>query len=261
MVFNRIFGGLVSSKARRQPSGAANARAYVVGDVHGCLEELNQLLAMVETDLSRHPVEKAFLVFVGDLIDRGPDSAGVIERLRTYRHPRVRTVFLAGNHEEYFLRVLAGEEGVLDAWLRYGGRECAQSYGVDTERLYLMPEGEAAAYLRQRVSQAHRDFLESMGDTFRFGDYLIVHAGIRPGVPLDEQSRSDLRWIREPFLHDKGEHGFVVIHGHTIVDEVEERPNRIGIDTGAYRTGVLTALVLEDAERRVLATSRMRVAA
>ena len=260
-MFNKIFGSLAGTKASRQPSGAPGARAYVVGDVHGCLDELNQLLAQIEADLASRPSDRTFLVFVGDFIDRGPDSAGVLERLRTYQHPGITPVFLAGNHEEYFLRVLGGEQGVIDMWLRYGGKECAQSYGLDVDRLFLSGEAEASALLRAAVPASHLHFLESMGDTFRFGDYLIVHAGIRPGVSLERQSRADLRWIREPFLQDRGDHGFVVVHGHTIVDEVEERPNRIGIDTGAYRSGILTALVLEGTERRMLATSRMRVAA
>jgi serine/threonine protein phosphatase 1 len=202
-------------------------------------------------------VEQAFLVFVGDLIDRGPESRGVLERLRTYRHPRLKSVFLMGNHEEYALRVLAGDRDVLKFWLEYGGKEFVASYGLDGDALLTMEEGEALAKVRRAVPDEHRRFLKSFADTFRFGDYLFVHAGVRPGLALDEQSRADLRWIREPFLEDSGDHGFVVVHGHTIVDEVQERPNRIGIDTGAYRTGVLTALVIEGAERRFLSTADM----
>lgn len=254
MFLRKLLNGLGGGSAVRTPCGKPGVRAYTVGDVHGCLDQLNQLIEQIEADLEERPVREAFLVFVGDLIDRGPDSAGVIERLRTYKRPGVRPIFLTGNHEEYFLRVLAGETGVLDNWLLYGGKQCVQSYGVDLDRLAALPEDQALEMVRLQVPEAHRAFFESFGDTFRFGDYLIVHAGIRPGLDLTHQSVADLRWIRDPFLSDNADHGFVVVHGHTIVDEVELRPNRIGIDTGAYRSGVLTALVIEGDERRFLAT-------
>jgi serine/threonine protein phosphatase 1 len=231
-------------------------RAYAIGDVHGCLGLLNQLLASVEKDLETNPVNRAFLILLGDLVDRGPDSAGVIERLRTYAHSRLRPVFLTGNHEEFFLRVLVGERGVLDTWLNYGGKECVASYGISPEQLIALPEDEATAMVRGAVPIEHRRFLESFGDTFRFGDYLFVHAGIRPGLPIEDQSRADLRWIRSPFLEDTADHGFVVVHGHTIFNAVDEQPNRVGIDTGAYKNGVLTSMVIEGAERRFLVATR-----
>ena len=255
MVFRKLFSGLGGSSARKMPHGKPGARAYAVGDVHGCLVQLNRLIEQIEDDLEERPVKEAFLVFVGDLIDRGPDSAGVIERLRTYSRPGLKPIFLSGNHEEYFLRVLGGERGVLDNWLDYGGKQCAESYGVSADQLVALPEDQALALLRRQVPEGHRRFLKTFGDTFRFGDFLFVHAGIRPGLPLEQQSRADLRWIREPFLHDTGDHGFVVVHGHTIVETVEELPNRIGIDTGAYRSGVLTALVIDGAELRFLSAT------
>jgi len=256
MFLRRLIKGLGGAPLPKPPCGKVGARAYAVGDIHGCLGLLNDLLKQIEADLAAKPIEAAFLVFVGDLIDRGPESAGVIERLRNYMHPRVRPIFLAGNHEEFFLRVLDGEAGVLDSWLRYGGKECVASYGLDADQLTAMVESEASALLRERIPEAHRRFLEGLVDTFRFGDYLFVHAGIRPGLELERQSRADLRWIRDPFLNDSADHGYVVVHGHTIVEKVEERPNRIGIDTGAYKTGVLTALVIEGEERRLLSASR-----
>jgi serine/threonine protein phosphatase 1 len=230
----------------RTARGKEGCRAYAVGDIHGRLDLLNQLIVHIEDDLAARPVAKAFVIFLGDLIDRGPDSAGVVERLRTYKAPGVQPVFLSGNHEEVMLRLLAGERGILSSWLTFGGAECAQSYGVDVELLRRVDEHEAIALLNEKVPEEHRTFLASFADSFRFGDYLFVHAGVRPGIPLEEQTGSDLRWIRDPFLSDDKEHGFVVVHGHTIVSEVEERSNRIGIDTGAYRSGVLTALAIED---------------
>ena len=176
---------------------------------------------------------------------------GVVEHLLHYRPAGARTIHIKGNHEEFLLRALAADPGVLHPWLDYGGRECAQSYGLDPRRLLALEEKEAAALLREHVPDAHRRFVESFADSFRFGDYLFVHAGIRPGVPLEEQQPSDLRWIREPFLGDTADHGFVVVHGHTIVEQVEQRPNRIGIDTGAYGGGPLTALAIEGTERRL----------
>jgi serine/threonine protein phosphatase 1 len=191
---------------------------------------------------------------LGDLIDRGPDSAGVVERLRTYRPEVAQTVFLSGNHEEIMLRAIEGEHGMLADWLKYGGAECLTSYGVNLERLRRLGPARAVEYLKSEIPSTHRDFLSGFSDTFRFGDYIFVHAGIRPGIPLNEQEPADLRWIRQPFLSDAKNHGFVVVHGHTIVQAVEERTNRIAIDTGAYQSGILTALAIEEGRRWYLDT-------
>jgi len=230
-------------------------RAYAVGDIHGRLDLLNQLLALIEKDIERRPARKALLIFLGDLIDRGPDSRGVVERLRTYRHDPLRTFFLGGNHEEVLLRLLAGERGILASWLKFGGAECLKSYGVDPADLNGQSEGRSLATIKEAIPENHAEFIGNFADTVSLGDYLFVHAGIRPRVDLSLQSQTDLRWIRSPFLEDEDDHGFVVVHGHTIRDGVDERPNRIGIDTGAYRTGVLTALGLEGDERWTLDTA------
>ena len=213
------------------------------------------MLARIEEDIAGRAAARNFIVFLGDLIDRGPDSAGVLERLRTYRHEGASTIFLCGNHEEVVLRVLAGEGGILSSWIKFGGAECAQSYGIDITALDRGDERSALEAIRAKVPQSHREFLESFADTFRFGDYIFVHAGIRPGIPIEEQEPTDLRWIRDPFLSDDKEHGFVVVHGHTIVPAVEERRNRIGIDTGAYRSGILTALAIEEDRRWYISTA------
>jgi serine/threonine protein phosphatase 1 len=245
---------LFASRRTRGPTGAAGYRAYAIGDIHGRLDLLEQLLAMIHADLQHRPAAKTLVIFVGDLIDRGPNSAQVIERLRTYRRKGVQPVFLLGNHEEVLLRILGGDPSPVSSWLQFGGLECLQSYGVDAARLRGRSAAELVAIAREAVPASHSDFLDGFVDSCRFGDYLFVHAGIRPGVPFDQQRQSDLRWIREPFLFDESDHGFVVVHGHTISDEVEERANRIGIDTGAYRSGVLTVLVIEGAERRLIDT-------
>ena len=240
------------STTTKAPAGPRGHRAYVVGDVHGRLDLLDRLLEQIEEDLTARPARRASLVFVGDLIDRGPDSAGVVERLRTYRRPGLSPNFLLGNHEEVLLRILEGESSLIANWQRFGGKQCMESYGADGQAFGRMNEREALALVRELVPKAHVDFLRSFADTCRFGDYLIVHAGIRPGVEFDQQRQEDLRWIRGPFLNHQGDHGFVVVHGHTIVPEVVEAGNRIAIDTGAYATGRLTALVIDGPERRYL---------
>ena len=245
---------MFTRRPTHSPRGAKAHRAYVVGDIHGRLDLLELLLETIHSELAERPAEQTLLVFVGDLIDRGPNSAQVVERLRTYRRESVRPIFLLGNHEEVLLRILDGETALIESWLRFGGAQCLKSYGVDPGALTAMTDARRLQAARSAIPAEHVEFLKGFADTFRFGDYLFVHAGIRPGVELEEQRQSDLRWIREPFLRDETDHGFVVVHGHTISQEVEERPNRIGIDTGAYATGVLTALAIEGEERWLLDT-------
>jgi serine/threonine protein phosphatase 1 len=243
-----------SSIRMHHPVGATNLRAYVVGDIHGRLDLLEALLGKIHGDIEQRAPLKNLLVFVGDLIDRGPQSAEVVERLRTYSHPGVEPVFLLGNHEEVLLRILDGDTSLIASWLNFGGVQCMKSYGVAPGQLAAAKESEAVAIIRAAVPQEHVEFISSFIDSCRFGDYLFVHAGIRPGVDLQEQRQTDLRWIREAFLLDDTDHGFVVVHGHTISPEVEERANRIGIDTGAFATGVLTALGIEGPDRWYLDT-------
>ncbi len=235
------------------PHGPSQARAYAIGDIHGRLDLLDDLLRRIDDDMQRRSPRRTYIVFLGDLVDRGPDSRGVIDRLIGYRPFGAKPAFLAGNHEEAFLRVLEGEEEVLESWLRFGGGECLKSYGVDPESLNDMPPKTMLQRIRRQVPAAHVQFLKSFADSLRFGDYLFVHAGIRPNVPLEEQQLDDLRWIREPFLSHQGRHEFFVVHGHTVTPQVEELENRIGLDTGAYLTGRLSAVGLEDERRWFLA--------
>ena len=237
-----------------EPVGASGYRAYAIGDIHGRLDLLEELLAKIHAERQHRPAREVLLIFVGDLIDRGPSSAQVIERLRTYDRTGVKPVFLLGNHEEVLLRILGGDAGLITKWCWFGGTECLQSYGVDPVATADLSEEQALELVRNAIPPEHVEFLESFVDSCRFGDYLFVHAGIMPGIALEEQRQADLRWIREPFLSDDTDHGFVVVHGHTIREEVEDRPNRIGIDTGAYRTGVLTALAIEGTARWLIDT-------
>lgn len=241
------------------PSGPRGHRAYVIGDIHGRLDLLETLLAMVEDDFRSRPKRKTSIVFLGDLIDRGPSSAGVIEHLRNYRPGFAKPLFLMGNHEEVLLRVAAGEADLIPSWLRFGGIETLASYGLDAAKLTGVPDTEAVARVKEVIPQSHLRFLSGLADTVSFGDYLFVHAGIRPGVEISEQSKTDLRWIREPFLEDRSERGFVVVHGHTISQRIEITPNRIGIDTGAFYTGKLTALAVEGVRRWFLQTGNETV--
>lgn len=242
--------------------GAEGWRAYAVGDVHGRFDLLEGLLRQIEADhRDRGGSVRPVLIFLGDLIDRGPQSREVVDLVFSGPLPGFRTIVLAGNHEEVLLRLLDGEEDLLAQWLRFGGEECLASYGIDPLELLALPAPRALAELRARIPERHQRFLHELGDSFRFGDYLFVHAGIRPGVPLDRQSPLDLRWIRQPFLSDRRDHGMMVVHGHTISERIEERHNRIGIDTGAYHYGTLTALAVEGEARWFLQEEERQPAA
>jgi serine/threonine protein phosphatase 1 len=249
LLFSRFF------HRRSSPAAPRGKRVYAVGDIHGRLDLLETALKLIQTDNSSRRKARTHVIFLGDLIDRGPDSAGVIERLRTYHPPFVTPVFLLGNHEEVLLRVLDGDEALLGRWLEFGGAECLRSYGFDPEQVRHAPPSRALEMIEGAVPGDHVQFLRGFLDSVSFGGYLFVHAGIRPGVSVTEQVSSDLRWIRQPFLQDERDHGYVVVHGHTISEQVERFPNRIGIDTGAYKTGILTVLGVEGSDVWVLQTT------
>lgn len=222
-------------------------RVYAVGDIHGRSDLFVPLIEAIEADdRSRTPADTT-IVLLGDLVDRGPDSAGVIAAARRLGARRkVRIVW--GNHEEMFLRCFDDLE-LLRHFLRFGGRETVMSYPLDMERWNAASHEEAQAIMRAVVPEADLEFIRGFEDAIVIGDYVFVHAGIAPGIPIEEQDQQDLRWIRQPFLNHSGDHGFVVVHGHTITPEPVIRANRIGIDTGAYTSGRLTALALEGTER------------
>ena len=238
-----------SVPGQRAPLVPPGSRVYAVGDVHGRLDLLNSLLGKIERDIIGRAKAKNYLVMLGDLIDRGPDSCGVIERLMTYRQNGVQPYAILGNHEEVLLRIVAGEAALLGDWLRFGGRETLESYGLQPDELMDLNVADIPHRIKRAIPASHLRFLESFVDSLKIGDYLFVHAGIRPKVELSLQTQSDLRWIRAPFLDYQGDHGFVVVHGHTISDEIVQRHNRIGIDTGAYSTGLLSAVAFEGTER------------
>lgn len=234
----------------KMPSVPDGTRYYVVGDIHGRLDLYDALIAAIEEDDRLAAPADTRIVLLGDLVDRGPDSAGVIARTRQWQE-RVKLRVLAGNHEEMFLSAFSKPEA-LRHFLKHGGRETMLSYGLSTKQFATLELEDLFALLPQLVPEADREYVAGFETMIRAGDYVFVHAGIDPARPLDEQKRSDLLWIRERFLDHEGPLEKVVVHGHTIFDRVMDCGNRIGIDTGAFRSGVLTALVLEGDQRRII---------
>lgn len=233
-------------KTKKIPKGKAGKRAYAVGDIHGCLDETKRLLSLIDADNENRSSAETYIVFLGDLIDRGPASRGVIELMMDFPYAFAEPLFIMGNHEEMMVRGLMGEPELLPGWLEHGGFTCAESYGVPRSHLQGQEPDAMEHILRSAIPKSHAEFLKSFLEYVQFGDYLFTHAGIRPGVPLEQQSARELRWIRGPFLDYEGDHGVVVVHGHTVNDEIVVKPNRIGVDTGAYKTGRLSALCIEE---------------
>lgn len=253
-MLSKLFRPRVKTSPAAQASVPHGIRIYAVGDIHGKLDLLDRLLADIVVDDASRPAAETHLVFLGDLIDRGPQSAEVIDRLLALSTSRPNTHFLLGNHEEVFLKVLRGDTKALPFFTRIGGRETILSYGVSEQQYQEADYSELLELVQARVPAEHISFLERFEDLLIWGDYAFVHAGIRPGEPLAKQRQSDLRWIREEFLSYSQPLEKIIVHGHTITDDVEELPNRIGIDTGAYLSGKLTAMCFEGPTRWQLQT-------
>lgn len=223
-------------------------RVYAIGDVHGRRDCLETLLLRIDADARARPKARTTIVFLGDLNDRGPDSRGVIECAMAIAKAR-RSVFLMGNHEEMLIRAWEGDRRATGLLHRVGGRETMISYGMSAADYDALDLDGLTEAIGEHIPVAHIAFLRGFLDQWQCGDYLFVHAGIRPGVPLDAQRPSDLRWIRGEFLKDTRDHGVMVVHGHSITEDPDEQPNRIGIDTGAFASGQLTALGIEGSAR------------
>ena len=237
------------------PRTDSGERIYAIGDIHGRYDLLRLLLDRVGEHAERlHPAESLHIIFLRDLVDRGPDSAKVVDFLYGLTQSTDQAIVLMGNHEEAMLRSIEGNANILKRWLSVGGAETIESYGLqkfdsrDDGRQYIR-------YLQSSLPAHHLQWLRDLPLTAQSGDYFFCHAGIRPGVALARQDREDLLWIRDGFVDDHSEHGAVIVHGHTIERSVTMRENRIGIDTGAYCYGVLTALYLEDDRREVISVS------
>ncbi len=237
-----------SSRSRRRlaqvPQGI---RLYAIGDVHGRADLLAQLLAEIDADLRAHPAAREMQIFLGDYVDRGPDSRGVLDLL-VARSERHETIFLKGNHEVLFEEFLRNPESFA-TWRDVGGIDTLLSYGI---RPSSNPDAAEQTVLAQRLADvlppAHRQFLESLKRSFTCGDFFFVHAGVRPGVPLSQQTDDDLFWIRDEFLLSDEKFGKIIVHGHNPVMDVEFHSNRINIDTGAFVTGRLSCLRIESDE-------------
>ena len=236
----------ISANAASVPPGE---RVYAIGDIHGRLDLLDRLLDMIAAYETACPCAGTRLIFLGDYIDRGADSRGVIERLVRSLPGGLTAHFLRGNHEAVMLRCLEGP-AMFGNWAANGGLATLKSYGVnvvsgaDAETLL--------SQLREALPETHRAFLRGLKTTMEVGDYFFVHAGVRPGVPLASQAEEDCLFIREKFLKHRGSFGKIVVHGHTPVSEPEMLANRIGIDTGSFFSGRLTALRLEGTDRAFL---------
>jgi serine/threonine protein phosphatase 1 len=224
---------------------ADGVRIYAIGDVHGCNTILQHLLVLIDEHLARFPARRPVLVFLGDYVDRGSGSRQAIDQLISLQE-RQEAIFLKGNHESYLLAFLK-QPAILSKWIQFGGLDTLRSYGLSPGNHFDPKEQEyLAAALRLELDKTgHLQFLDQLQTSFVYGDFFFVHAGVRPGIPLEQQSEEDLLWIREDFLLYGGDFGKIVVHGHTPVPEPEVCANRINIDTGAYATGRMTCLVIE----------------
>lgn len=233
----------------------SNDRLYAIGDVHGRIDLLDRLYGLIRADAAKVPPGRRKVVHLGDYVDRGQDSRGVIERVMQPSLPGFQSIAILGNHDLMMREFLEDPMEWGPGWLApvNGGDATLASYGVGPPRI----PGDfrrARDQLERALPPAHRAFLDGLAHYHEDGPYVFAHAGIKPGVALERQSLDDLLWIREEFLESDAAHGFTVVHGHTIVPAPTRRKNRIGIDTGAWKTGTLTAAVLSSGEPRFLST-------
>lgn len=229
---------------------------YAIGDIHGRADLLHALEASIAEDADRRAADTVMVVYIGDYIDRGPHSAEVLASLVEKAEAGPGNVFLRGNHEQALLDFMDGDLEMGAAWMGFGGNATAASYGID---IAGNPEDlEFIETLKDQLSaaipQEHWTFLRATKFSHHCGTYAFVHAGIRPGTPLAEQDPEDLLWVREPFLRSRRIHDQIIIHGHSVVPEVEFHENRIAIDTAAFATGTLSCLILQGDTREIMAT-------
>jgi len=231
--------------------GPEGLRLYAIGDVHGRLDLLSALHERIAGEIAQDQPDDWRIIHLGDYCDRGPDTRGTIEFLIRRMGEDDRILALAGNHDIGFLDFL-GDADRDSLFVRFGGVQTAQSYGVSLDASTPATLRHGQLELGQALPTSHLEFLGDLKRSVAFGDYFFCHAGIRPGVPLDRQDEDDLVWIRRDFLDYPGLHPKIIVHGHTITPVAELMPNRVNIDTGAYHTGELTAFVVEGSTRRLL---------
>ncbi|KAA5606875.1 serine/threonine protein phosphatase [Roseospira marina] len=260
--FRRLTGAVTSTPGASTPGGmggdgartAEGVRVYAVGDIHGRADLLDRLNARIREDITAHADRTPLVVYLGDYVDRGQDSRAVLETLSGDPVPGVETRFLRGNHEDVMLAFM-NDPVAAHAWLEFGGRQTLSAYGVPvpgaTSEAILE---DMATGMRAALPDRHAAFLRSLPLHTECGDYLFVHAGVRPGVPMSQQKPADLMYIREPFLSHRKPLSHMIVHGHHVTEHPVVRANRIGIDTGAFATGCLTCLVLDGTERAFITT-------
>lgn len=234
-------------------------RVYAIGDVHGYADLLVAMQAAIAEDMARHPADRALIIFLGDLIDRGPDSFGVVEAVAgavAGQGDGIETICLRGNHD-HWLATFLDEPAILSRWAPKGGLETLVSYGIGADEvLAAVDDAEKATALQQDFAlllpHRHKEFMLSLPLSHGDGDYFFAHAGIDPDRPLADQRLEDLTWIRDKFLFSRRDFGKVVVHGHTPRPDVESLPNRINVDTGVYIRNILSCVILEGTERHLL---------
>lgn len=253
-MLKRLFGR-ASSRPLNKASVPDGRRVYAIGDIHGRNDLLNKLIELIIADDAERGDTESELIFLGDLVDRGPESSSVIETAMQLKRELGNVRFLMGNHEEVYLKAAEGDEKAAKFFNRIGGKETILSYDITMKEYNGLDNSALATRIPQLFPAEHINFIKNFEDLIVVGDYAFVHAGIRPGVPLSEQHPKDLRWIREEFLSCKDPHEKIIVYGHTINSEVVEKGNRIGIDTGAYYSEKLTAIGLEGSEHWYLDTA------
>jgi serine/threonine protein phosphatase 1 len=256
-----LIGRLFRRKSSEAPPSTGGRLVYAIGDVHGRLDALQPLLRDIAADaLVSRPSERPLLVFLGDYVDRGPDSRGVVDQvLALIKDGGFEVAALKGNHEDALLQFL-GDTAIAVAWMENGGGATLISYGVEPAALRMDAEGWDGVRdaFEAALPAEHQRFYESLQTMRIVGDYAFVHAGVRPGVPLEAQAEEDLLWIRYEFLESPGPFGKVIVHGHTPSLEPQMLRHRLGLDTGAYFTGVLTAVRLHGEDQRLIQARAQR---
>ncbi|WP_176591300.1 metallophosphoesterase [Sphingobium sp. EM0848] len=236
------------------PSVGEDVRVYAIGDIHGRDDLFAELLEKIARDEADRPPLPRLLILLGDLVDRGPQSAQVVERAMKLAQSGQNIRFIKGNHEEMFIAAARGEAQAAHFFRRFGGVETLASYGLSPDDSSAMSDAALAQWMLTHIPRGPIDFLDDFPDMLTIGDYLFVHAGVRPRIALDAQIPADLRWIRGDFLNHRRRFGKMIVHGHSISEDVDIQSNRIGIDTGAFRSGKLTAIGLEQGQRWFLQT-------
>jgi serine/threonine protein phosphatase 1 len=256
MILSRLKSAIAKLQTTVLPVVPEGCRIYAVGDIHGRYDLLKLLSSGIDQDMEQNPIPSAIEIYLGDFVDRGPESSEVIDWLAMPSPADTKSIGLMGNHEYTMLSFLADADKIKD-WAQFGGLETLRSYGIQTGRDISSAEAEnVRRAFRELIPAHHLAFLRSLKPMIQIGGYTFVHAGLRPGIPLNRQNDHDLFWIRDEFLDYPGDFGTFVVHGHTPVEAPDLKANRLNLDTGAYITGKLTCAVLDANGMRFLQTDR-----